>query len=112
MVNKAKTTKKKLTKKVTPKPIKKTVAKKEEPATLMEKFRTHEKDSGSTEVQIVTLSMRIESLVKHLKKHQKDHDSRRGLLLLVGRRRRLLNYLKKQGEENYVKIIADLGLKK
>lgn len=107
-------TKKVTSKSKTTKTIKKVVAKKVAPSsqTLMEKFKTHEKDSGSTEFQIATLSMRIEFLVKHLKKHPKDHDSRRGLLLLVGRRRRLLNYLKKTSDQNYVKIIGELGLKK
>ncbi len=117
ITKKTKTTKKKLeVKKTAPKSLKKTVAKRAIPKktekTLMEKFQTHEKDSGSTEVQIVVLTERIEALVKHLKKHPKDHDSRRGLLLLVGRRRRLLNYLKKTEEEKYGKIIGELGLKK
>jgi small subunit ribosomal protein S15 len=79
---------------------------------LVEKFRTHKNDTGSPEVQIALLSKRIEELAKHLKKHSSDHDSRRGLLSMVGKRRRLLNYLKKQASPNYEKLVAELGLRK
>lgn len=81
-------------------------------ADLVKKYQTHENDTGSTEVQVAILTKKISDLTKHLKEHKKDFDSRRGLLMMVGKRRRLLNYLKKTEEEKYTKIIADLGLKK
>lgn len=80
--------------------------------TLLDKYRAHEGDTGSTEVQVALLSERIESLIGHLREHKKDHDSRRGLLLMVGKRRRLLTYLRKESVERYQKLIADLGLRK
>lgn len=86
--------------------------KKTESVRLTDKYRAHEEDTGSTEVQIALLSERIDSLASHLKDHAKDHDSRRGLLLMVGKRRRLLNYLKKEDVASYQKLIADLGLRK
>lgn len=79
---------------------------------LVEKFRVHKKDTGSSEVQIALLSARVEELARHLKKHPGDHDSRRGLLSMVGKRRRLLNYLRKQGSDNYEKLVKELGLRK
>lgn len=79
---------------------------------LVKKYQTHENDTGSTEVQVAILTKKVSDLTKHLKEHKKDFDSRRGLLMMVGKRRRLLNYLKKNDEEKYAKIIADLGLKK
>ncbi|MCX6808474.1 MAG: 30S ribosomal protein S15 [Candidatus Berkelbacteria bacterium] len=79
---------------------------------LVKKYQTHQNDTGSTEVQVAILTKKISDLTKHLKEHKKDFDSRRGLLMMVGKRRRLLNYLRKTEEEKYVKIIADLGLKK
>jgi len=94
---------------------KKTVSKKTKnppKKTLMEKYRTHKSDTGSTEVQAALLSDKIADLVKHLKKHNKDSDSRRGLLSMVGKRRKLLNYLKKSEPKKYDKLIADLGLRK
>lgn len=81
-------------------------------ASLIDKYRAHEGDTGSTEVQIALLSERIQSLIGHLKDHRKDHDSRRGLLTMVGKRRRLLNYLRKESAERYQTLIADLGLRK
>jgi small subunit ribosomal protein S15 len=72
----------------------------------------HEKDTGSPEVQIALLSARIEYLTGHFKVHKKDHHSRRGLLKLVGQRRRLLDYLKKTDVERYRSIITRLGLRK
>ena len=75
-------------------------------------FRLHEKDTGSPEVQIALLSARIEYLTDHFKVHKKDHHSRRGLLKLVGQRRRLLDYLKKTDVERYRSIITRLGLRK
>jgi small subunit ribosomal protein S15 len=75
-------------------------------------FRLHETDTGSPEVQIALLSARIEYLTDHFKVHKKDHHSRRGLLKLVGQRRRLLDYLKKMEVERYRSIIQRLGLRK
>jgi small subunit ribosomal protein S15 len=75
-------------------------------------FQLHEKDTGSPEVQIALLSARIEYLTEHFKFHKKDHHSRRGLLKLVGQRRRLLDYLKKKNVERYRTIIQRLGLRK
>ena len=74
--------------------------------------RTHDTDTGSPEVQIALLSERINHLTEHLKVHKKDHHSRRGLLMLVGRRRRLLDYVKKNDVERYRAIIAKLGLRR
>ncbi|MDD5711331.1 MAG: 30S ribosomal protein S15 [Smithellaceae bacterium] len=75
-------------------------------------FRVHEKDTGSPEVQIALLTARIEYLTEHFKTHKKDHHSRRGLLKLVGQRRRLLDYLKNKEVERYRSIIQRLGLRK
>jgi small subunit ribosomal protein S15 len=69
-------------------------------------------DTGSSEVQIALLSKRIDQLTEHLRTHKKDHHSRRGLLTLVGRRRRLLNYLQKRDLEGYRQLIKDLGLRR
>jgi small subunit ribosomal protein S15 len=74
--------------------------------------RLHDSDTGSPEVQIALLSDRINHLTEHLKAHKKDHHSRRGLLMLVGRRRRLLDYVKKNDVERYRAIIAKLGLRR
>ena len=74
--------------------------------------RLHETDTGSPEVQIALLTERINHLTEHLKVHKKDHHSRRGLLMLVGRRRRLLDYLNKIDVERYRAIIAKLGLRR
>ena len=79
---------------------------------LIKKYQTHKKDTGSTEVQVALLTEKILELAKHLKKHAKDSDSRRGLLMMVGKRRKLLNYLKKTDTKKYEKLIKDLGLKK
>ena len=79
---------------------------------IIERFKLHEKDTGSSEVQIALLSNRITYLTDHFKTHKKDHHSRRGLLKLVGQRRRLLNYLKKVDKERYQNIIKELGLRK
>lgn len=79
---------------------------------LIAKYQTHKDDTGSTEVQIAVLTKKISDLTKHLKNHKKDFDSRRGLLMMVGKRRRLLNYLNKVNEEKYSKLITDLGLRK
>ena len=79
---------------------------------LIEQFRLHESDTGSPEVQIGLLTNRISYLTEHLKIHKKDHHSRRGLLMLVGRRRRLLNYVKFKDVNRYRTIIETLGLKR
>lgn len=79
---------------------------------LIAKYQTNKKDTGSTGVQIALLTQKIADLVAHLQSHNKDHDSRRGLLMMVGKRRRLLNYLKKNDQKEYEKVIADLGLRK
>ena len=76
------------------------------------KHRTHATDTGSPEVQIALLTERINSLTEHLKSHDKDHHSRRGLLMLVGRRRRLLDYVKGRNVERYRTIVAELGLRR
>jgi len=75
-------------------------------------FKLHEKDSGSPEVQIALLSERIKYLTEHFKIHKKDHHSRRGLLKMVGRRRKLLDYLKNKDKSRYQKIIEQLGIRK
>ena len=79
---------------------------------LIAKFKVHDTDTGSPEVQVGLLTNRIEYLTEHLKTHKKDHHSRRGLLMLVGRRRRLLNYVKYKDINRYRTIIETLGLKK
>ena len=79
---------------------------------IIDRFRVHDKDTGSPEVQIALLSNRITYLTDHFKVHKKDHHSRRGLLKLVGRRRRLLNYLKKRDTKRYQQVLQELGLRK
>jgi len=79
---------------------------------LISKFRTHESDTGSPEVQIALLTERIQHLTEHFKTHSKDHHSRRGLLKLVGQRRRLLDYLKGKDLERYRTTIERLGIRK
>lgn len=79
---------------------------------LIEQFKLHEKDTGSPEVQVGLLTHRISYLTEHLKVHKKDHHSRRGLLMLVGRRRRLLNYVKNKDVKRYRAIIETLGLRR
>lgn len=79
---------------------------------IIGKYRVHETDTGSPEVQIALLSARIEYLTEHFKAHKKDHHSRRGLLKLVGQRRRLLDYLKNNSVDRYRAIIQRLGLRK
>jgi small subunit ribosomal protein S15 len=79
---------------------------------VIKTYQAHEKDSGSPEVQIALLTERIRHLTEHLKKHKKDFASRRGLLMLVGRRTRLLNYLKKYTPDRYRTIIQKLGLRR
>src|SRR6476659_3365510 len=85
---------------------------KQEKTDLISQYRTHDGDTGSPEVQIALLSNRITYLTEHFKSHAKDHHSRRGLLKLVGRRRRLLDYLKQTDLERYRTIIERLGIRK
>ncbi|MBV9263642.1 MAG: 30S ribosomal protein S15 [Candidatus Eremiobacteraeota bacterium] len=85
---------------------------KEQKAEISAKYGRSENDTGSAEVQVATLTASINALTEHLKIHKKDHHSRRGLLLQVGQRRRLLNYLNKTDLERYRKLIADLGLRR
>jgi small subunit ribosomal protein S15 len=84
----------------------------EDKRNLIAKYKVHDSDTGSPEVQVGLLTNRIEYLTEHLKIHKKDHHSRRGLLMLVGRRRRLLNYVKYKDVNRYRTIIETLGLKK
>jgi small subunit ribosomal protein S15 len=84
----------------------------EKKKTIIERFRLHESDTGSPEVQIALLSERIGYLTEHFKTHKKDHHSRRGLLKLVGQRRRLLDYLKAKSVDRYKGIISELGIRK
>ena len=79
---------------------------------LIGSYRTHEADTGSPEVQVALLSERINYLTEHFKTHVKDHHSRRGLLMLVGQRRRLLDYLKRKDADRYSDLIKRLGIRK
>jgi small subunit ribosomal protein S15 len=79
---------------------------------IIEGFKVHEKDTGSPEVQIALLTERINTLTEHFKKFGKDHNSRRGLLVLVGSRRKLLKYLREKNVDRYKKVIERLGLRK
>ena len=85
---------------------------KERKAELIGNYKTHEGDTGSPEVQVAILSERINYLTEHFKVHAKDHHSRRGLLQLVGQRRRLLDYLKRKDAERYADLIRRLGIRK
>ena len=84
---------------------------KEAKKALIDKYQHHDTDVGSTEVQIAVLSNRISYLTEHLKVHSKDHHSRLGLLRLVRRRQRLLNYLRRSNLESYRKLIAEIGIR-
>ncbi|HQR30275.1 MAG TPA: 30S ribosomal protein S15 [Anaeromyxobacteraceae bacterium] len=79
---------------------------------VVQKYRRHDKDTGSPEVQVALLTERIAYLTEHFKTHKKDHHSRRGLLKLVGQRRRLLDYLRKVDQNRYKVVIDQLGLRK
>lgn len=79
---------------------------------VITQYRTHQTDTGSPQVQIAVLSERIGELTEHFKTHQKDHASRRGLLMMVSRRRRLLDYLKSHDSESYKDVIQKLGIRK
>lgn len=85
---------------------------KERKTELIGAYKTHEGDTGSPEVQVAILSERINYLTEHFKVHAKDHHSRRGLLQLVGQRRRLLDYLKRKDTERYAELIRRLGIRK
>jgi len=85
---------------------------KEQKQNVIRDYRTHDSDTGSPEVQIAILSERIGELTEHFKTHKKDHASRRGLLMMVSKRRRLLDYLKKYDTERYKQVIQRLGIRK
>jgi small subunit ribosomal protein S15 len=85
---------------------------KDKKETVIGSYRTHDKDTGSPEVQVALLSERINYLTEHFKSHAKDHHSRRGLLKLVGQRRRLLDYLKTKDTDRYAELIKRLGIRK
>jgi small subunit ribosomal protein S15 len=85
---------------------------KERKSEIIESYRTHTSDTGSPEVQVAILSDRISYLTEHFKAHAKDHHSRRGLLKLVGQRRRLLDYLKTKDTDRYADLIKRLGIRK
>ena len=84
----------------------------ESKSSLIERYRVHGKDTGSPEVQVALLSERINHLNQHFSVHRKDHASRRGLLMMVGKRRRLLEYLKRLDAERYKRVIERLGIRK
>ncbi len=84
----------------------------EQKRTVIDRYRTHDTDTGSPEVQIALLSERIGELTEHFQTHKKDHASRRGLLMLVSKRRRLLDYLKTYDSERYKDVISKLGIRK
>ena len=85
---------------------------KEDKQNIIEKFKIHESDTGSAAVQVAVLTTRINILNEHLKTNNKDHHSRRGLVMLVGKRKRLLEYIKKNDLNSYKKLIKELGLRK
>ncbi len=85
---------------------------KEKKKELIDKFGHSDGDTGSAEVQVALLTERINHLTEHLRAHSKDHHSRRGLLMMVGRRRRLLGYLERADLERYRKVVSDLGLRR
>ncbi len=84
----------------------------EEKQEIVARFGKDENDTGSTQVQVALLTRRINDLTEHLREHKHDHHSRRGLLMLVGQRRRFLNYLQKSDLEGYRQLVRDLGLRK
>ena len=84
----------------------------EKKTVVIGKFASHEGDTGSPEVQVALLTARINDLTEHLRTHRKDHHSRRGLLMLVGQRRRLLNYLNRHDVERYRALVQELGLRR
>jgi len=84
----------------------------ESKSALVERFRVHARDTGSPEVQVSLLTERITYLNEHFRTHRKDHASRRGLLIMVGKRKRLLEYLRRQNPERYQQLIEKLGIRK
>jgi len=92
--------------------VKELVLVKENKSKIIENFKTHGRDTGSAEVQIAILTERINVLGDHFKLHKKDHHSRRGLLTMVGKRRRLLNYLKSKDLKKYEEVLGKLNLRK
>jgi len=86
--------------------------KREDKKSVIQKHQTHKKDTGSAQVQVAVLTERISHLTEHLKIHPKDDHSRRGLLMMVGKRRKLLNFLKKKSKQAYEKLIEVLGIRK
>ena len=82
-----------------------------EKSAVIQKYQLHENDRGSAPVQVALLTQRINELTDHFRKHKKDHHSRRGLLMMVGKRRRLLDYLKRTDLQRYRSLIEDLGLR-
>ena len=85
---------------------------KEKKTEIVGEYKQHEGDTGSPEVQVALLTARINQLTEHLKEHKKDHHSRRGLLMMVGQRRRLLNYLSNKDITRYREVVARLGLRR
>jgi small subunit ribosomal protein S15 len=81
-------------------------------AELKKEYQTHERDTGSCDVQVALLTKRIQDLTEHLQRNVKDHSSRRGLIAMVSKRRRLLDYLRSQDEDRYQKLIQRLGLRR
>ena len=81
-------------------------------ATVKQEYRVHDQDTGSVEVQVALITRRVQELTEHLKKHKKDHSSRRGLIMLVSKRRRLLDYIKRKDVDRYKQLIARLGLRR
>ena len=81
-------------------------------APVIEQYRAHEKDTGSADVQVALLTQRIAHLTEHMREHRHDHHTRRGLLKLVGRRRRLLAYIQRNDRERYRQLIQQLGLRR
>lgn len=81
-------------------------------ASVKQEYKLHDRDTGSVEVQVALLSKRIKELTEHLQSHVKDHSSRRGLIVMVSKRRRLLDYLSRKHEERYKKLIERLGLRR
>lgn len=84
----------------------------EQKSQIIGKYRVHKSDSGSPEVQVALLSQRIQQLTEHFKTHKQDHHSRRGLLTMVARRRKMLNYLKDRSPERYQTLIQSLGIRR
>lgn len=92
--------------------LKMTIMNKEEKQQIITDYRRSDKDTGSAEVQIALLTKKINALTEHMKQNKKDFSTRRGLLQMVGRRRRLLDYLKRTNQDGYVEVIKRLGIRK